>query len=313
MAAARKKAATPTAPPPTGPRILAVRQGTPEWLKEREIRIGGSDANVVALASPYLTPFQLWQIKTGKKPKPEGWAMAKGHDLEPIIMERYQAMTGHIVDPVVMVAANDWQIASLDGRTLDGDRLVEAKQLDKESFELALQGVVPAKYVPQVIHNLGVCGGQVLDLACYHEETDRFHVLEVTPDSDYFAKLTAAEAEFRECLIAKLPPGFVDRDVIERDDPAWLAKALAWEAAKVKVEEAEASLERIRDEMIALAGEQNSRGGGVIVTFASRKGNVNWQAIAKAYSIPAEVQDAARGKRTAYTVVQREKVGKGAL
>lgn len=313
MAAAKKKTASPT-PPPTGPRILSVRQGSPEWHAERATRIGGSDANVVMLASPYLTPFELWQIKMGKRPRPEGWQLARGQELEPIIMEKYQARTGHIVDPVVMVAANDWQIASLDGRTIDGDRLVEAKNLDRESFELLRdQRILPPKYAPQTLHNLHVCGAQVLDFVAYNEALDELEILEVTPDAAAFAKLTAAEADFRECLLAKLPPAFTDRDVISRDDKAWLAKAEEWEAAKVKVEEAEATLERLRDEMVALAGEQNSRGGGVIVTFASRKGNVNWQALAKLYGIGAEIQDAHRAKRTAYTVVQREKAGKGSL
>lgn len=316
MATAKKKPAAKAAPAPqpTGPRILQVRQGSPEWLAERANRIGGSDANVLMDASPYLTPFQLWQIKLGKRPKPEGWAMGRGHLLEPIIMERYQAVSGHLVDPVVMVAANDWQITSLDGRTIDGDRVVEAKNLDRENFELLRdQRILPAKYVPQVIHNLGVSGAAVLDFVAYNEALDEFEILEVSPDTAYFAKLTAAEAEFRDCLLTQLPPAMVDRDVVERDDPVWIAKALEWERAKVKVEEAEASLEKLREDMIVLAGEQNSRGGGVIVTFASRKGNVNWQSLAKAYSIPVEVQDAARAKRTAYTVVQREKKGEAKL
>lgn len=309
----RKPIAVAVEPSRPGPRILRCHQGTPEWQAERAHRIGGSDANVIALASPYTTPFQLWQIKTGLAPKPEGWALAKGHQLEPIIVERYEALTGRICDPVVMVAANDWQITSLDGRTLDGDRIMEAKQLDLESFEQALAGVVPPKYWPQVQHNLGTSQAAVLDLACYHEGTDRFTVLEVTPDSAYFAELTAREQAFRNLVQGKVPPELTARDVVHREDEAWAAAAMRWAETKRAIEDLEATLEQRRAELIALAGIHNTRGAGALVTFTSRAGNVDWQKLAKDHGLASEVIEAYRKARTPYTLVTAEKAGKEQL
>jgi putative phage-type endonuclease len=319
------RAAKSPAPPPvihTGPRILPVSQGSEAWHRERSTRIGGSDANIIALASPYTTPFELFQIRTGLRPRPEGWVLAKGHRLEPIIMEQYEARTGRILDPVVMVAANDWQIASLDGRTLDGDRIAEAKQLDRESFELALTGVVPPKYQAQVEHNLGVSGAAVLDLVCFHEateearkrgETDRLHVLEVTPDAARFAALTKLEADFRACLLAKAPPELTDRDVVQRDDAAWRAAAELFLATKRELEDLEATLATQRQALIDLAGIHNARGCGAFVTFASRAGNVDWKRLAKDIGVPQDTIEVYRGKRTAYTLVAAERAGKAVL
>lgn len=44
-------------------KILGSRE---EWLKERSLRIGGSDASAVLGLNPYRTNLELWQIKTGQ-------------------------------------------------------------------------------------------------------------------------------------------------------------------------------------------------------------------------------------------------------
>lgn len=314
MPRAAKTTAAAAAPVPTDrPRILRVSQGTPEWHGERAARIGGSDANVIEGASPYLTPFQLWQIKTGKRERPEGYALREGQRLEPIIMERYMARTGRIVSPVVMVAGNDWQISSLDGMTLDQDRVVEAKNIDRESFELAKAGQVAPKYWPQVQHNLGVTRAPVLDFVAYNEAADDLAIVEVTLDTPYFFELTEHERAFLESVITQVPPALVDRDVVLRDDELWRDTAAAWEIAKQRLEEAEATLERRKADVIRLAGEQNCRGAGVIATFCGRKGNVDWERLAKDLGVEKATIEQYRKKGSSYVVVQREKAGKGAL
>lgn len=303
----------PAAPPPSGPRILTCRQGTDEWQRERAGRIGGSDANVIGLVSPYMTPFELYQVKLGLRPRPEGFILNRGHELEPKIRRRFEAATGLLVDPVVMVAANDWQITSLDGRTLDGDLVAEFKMLDLESYEQAEAGILPAKYVPQTLHNVGVAEAEQLLLGCYHEATDRFCIVEVAPDPQAFAVLTAQELEFRTRLLAKVPPELCDRDVVVREDAAWLLAATAWAAAKLKVDEAEATLEKKRQALIDLAGIHNARGHGALVTFASRAGSVDYARLCKDHGIHASVIEGYRKPRTAYTLVAAEKVGKEKL
>ena len=44
-------------------KILGSRE---EWLKERALRIGGSDASAVLGLNPYRTNLELWQIKAGQ-------------------------------------------------------------------------------------------------------------------------------------------------------------------------------------------------------------------------------------------------------
>lgn len=44
-------------------KILGSRK---EWIKERALRIGGSDASSVLGRNPYRTNVELWQIKTGQ-------------------------------------------------------------------------------------------------------------------------------------------------------------------------------------------------------------------------------------------------------
>lgn len=41
------------------------------WLKSRTLGIGGSDAAAIIGLNPYMTNVELWEIKTGRKKKPD--------------------------------------------------------------------------------------------------------------------------------------------------------------------------------------------------------------------------------------------------
>ena len=106
--------------------IMKLVQGSPEWHEHRRKHRNASETPAVLGVSPWTTPYELWQIKTGRAPQPEVTAaMAHGTQLEPQAREAYEALTGHVMEPLVLVEGE--YSASLDGITLGGELICEIK------------------------------------------------------------------------------------------------------------------------------------------------------------------------------------------
>lgn len=67
--------------------------GSPEWLKMREGRIGGSEVGAIAGESKYESAYSLWAKKLGLIPtnNSDNEAMYWGRSLEPVIINRFEA------------------------------------------------------------------------------------------------------------------------------------------------------------------------------------------------------------------------------
>ena len=62
-----------------------------EWLENRRIGIGGSDAGVILGYSPYKSPNTLWAEKCGliADEIPDNYYMRDGRDLEEVVAKRF--------------------------------------------------------------------------------------------------------------------------------------------------------------------------------------------------------------------------------
>src|SRR5215469_14323159 len=93
--------------------------GTPE---ERRTGIGGSDAAAALGLSPWQTPYDLWEQKTGRAPPIEQTEpMLWGHLLEDIVRREYARRTGLEARPVAEMIRHphrSWMFAHLDGEVL---------------------------------------------------------------------------------------------------------------------------------------------------------------------------------------------------
>ena len=101
--------------------IVKLVQGSAEWHEHRRSHRNASETPAVLGISPWMTPYQLWQIKLGLVESEVTPAMLHGTQLEPQVRAAYEALTGHVMQPLVLV---DGEFsASLDGLTLSGDRV----------------------------------------------------------------------------------------------------------------------------------------------------------------------------------------------
>lgn len=88
------------------------------WLKERKNGIGGSDVAAALGISPWKTPLQLFEEKTGKaEPAPAGEAAYWGTTLEEVVAKEFSKRTGMKVQRVNFTLCRGqglWMRANLD-------------------------------------------------------------------------------------------------------------------------------------------------------------------------------------------------------
>ena len=116
--------------------------------------------------SPWMTPYQLWLLKTRRSETKVTHAMQRGTVMEPLARAAYEEQTGLVMQPLVP-EAGDYS-ASLDGMTLEGDLILEIKctlRGTRSDLWLDVQaGQVPDYYAIQGQHQLMVAGAALAHL-----------------------------------------------------------------------------------------------------------------------------------------------------
>lgn len=269
-------------------RIVRHAQGSEKWHDWRATGIGGSDAPVIMGVSPYRTPFDLWQSKTGRtKDEPNG-AMLRGINLEPIARKAYEDRTGRIMQPVCLESIErPWMRGSLDGAEIDLSLILEIKCPGQNDHATARAGKVPEHYRPQVQHLLAVSGAKCLHYWSF-DGADGV-LVEVEPDADYIAGMIERELAFFENHIkADTPPPMNERDTVLRSDEQWIAAAARYRNLSRIAEQAEIAASEARDELIRLAADQSSAGAGIKASRYFRAGAVDYKKVPQLKGVDLE-------------------------
>lgn len=246
-------------------KIVRLIQGSEEWHQHRILYRNASETAAVMGLSPWLTPYQLWEVKTGRRVQAVTFPMQRGMDLEPLARRAYEAATGAIMEPAVMV--NGDYSASLDGLTFDGSLLLEVKcpmgRQDSETWKLAKTGQVEPHYMVQLQHQLMVTGARRSHF--YVFDGKEGVTVEVLPDPAAMAQLCTAWDEFWKLVVSDTPPPITARDTVIREDQVWGHAAAQFVAAKEAAEEAAMVAEGAKARLIALTRHSSERGYGVAV------------------------------------------------
>jgi putative phage-type endonuclease len=259
--------------------ILKLAQGSPEWHAHRAQYRNASESAAVMGASPWLTPYQFWQIRTGRVEQAVTAAMQHGTDMEPRARAAYEAKTGLVMQPLVLTDGE--YSASLDGITLEGDLLLEVKCPFKGKSSALWQAVsageVPEYYAIQIQHQLMVAGAAAAHLWVF-DGTDGW-LIAINRDEAVMEAIRAAWDGFQQYLDNDTPPPLTERDTATRDDPVWKLAAVFYLNAKRKAEEATTTLETARERLVALASHPSESGAGVTVTRFWKQGNVDYKRV----------------------------------
>ncbi|NYH22872.1 YqaJ viral recombinase family nuclease [Paraburkholderia bryophila] len=187
-----------------------------DWLEVRKSGIGGSDAAAAVGLSPYMSPLELWLIKTGRdanlpRPDPDDTTepIYWGTLLEPIVAASYTKQTGNRVRRVNAVLQHPtipFMLANVD-REVVGKRdvqLLECKTAGEFGSRLWREGV-PEYVQVQVQHQLSVTGKQAVDVAvllC----GQKLDVHRIERDDALIARLIQLEAAFWRYVETDTPP-----------------------------------------------------------------------------------------------------------
>ena len=205
--------------------IVKLVQGSPEWHQHRLHHRNASETPAVLSVSPWTTPYQLWQIKTGRAAQPEVTAaMAHGTRLEPQAREAYEQLTGLVMEPLVLVDGD--YSASLDGITLDGGLILEVKcpkSKDSKILADANAGRVPEQVYWQIQTQLMVSGAELAHL--YVFDGTAGILLEQRPEQSAWDTIRQEWDCFMALVCEDRPPPLMERDILVRTDAEWIAAA----------------------------------------------------------------------------------------
>ena len=187
-----------------------------DWLEVRKNGIGGSDAAAAVGLNPYMSPLELWLVKTGRDanlPKPDADDTTEpvywGTLLEPIVAASYTKQTGNRVRRVNAVLQHPtipWMLANVDREVVGCSevQLLECKSAGEFGARLWRDGV-PEYVVCQVQHQLAVTGkaaAHVAVLLC----GQALAVHRIERDDALIARLIELEAAFWRYVETDSPP-----------------------------------------------------------------------------------------------------------
>ena len=259
--------------------IVQLVQGSAEWHAYRQTMRNASESAAVLGISPWITPYQLWLLKTGRSVSQTNATMARGTHLEPAARAAYEEQTGAVMQPLVMQDGR--YSASLDGITLDGGLIVEIKcpfkGRDSELWRSVAAGAVPGHYGAQVQHQLMVTGAQEAHVWVF--DGSEGLLLSIGRDEAAMEAIRGAWDAFEPFLDGDMPPPLTDRDTVAREDAPWAAAAQEYLQAKRAAEASTEALERARDALAGIATHPKESGAGVTVTRFWKQGSVDYKKV----------------------------------
>ncbi len=279
-------------------------QGSPAWLEMRKNYIGASEAASVMGEDPWRTPLQLWEQKVGvAAPPQQNWAMKRGTEMEPLALKSFQNDSGLEMYPqIVYHPHKKFMMASLDGLTLSGDISVEAKCPGAKAHAMALAGIVPPYYIPQLQHQLACLCHEMLWYWSFDGE--KGVGIEVRRDDVYIEQLILAEEVFWGHVIDITPPDPTDRDYEPRESPVWATIGQRIKQIDDIIDPLKRERESLRQTLIADADGKSCKGGGVSLGRSFPRGRVNYDIIPELVDVDLELY---RKKAKETWTLRREK------
>ncbi len=265
---------------------------------QQAIYIGGSDAATIMGANKYQSPLELWQIKTGRRPRPDltdKSSVQWGIRLErPILQHLMNELSIPINDDNCQVRLEQgFRVGVLDYQ-IDDENFIEIKTTGYFAGKDWENGV-PEYYLWQVYHYFGLMpAAKKAVVACLIGGQDFVtHEIYRTKDvDDYINVLWQQEQEFYlNCINDEAPVRMVATETMNIDmEPDVEVKVEEYFRVNEQKKALEKQLEELRIGVAALIGQNRAAIGTRYK--ASYKyiatSTVDWKAIVRDYRIPVD-------------------------
>lgn len=194
------------------------KQGSEAWKQWRNKGLGSSDAAVLLGWSPWKKITELYEEKLGLwKPTFGAFqqrAMARGTELEPVIRAWYENQVGTKFTEDTEEDRNPvfaYRRASYDGinrefKNPDGTigKIIEIKAPAAKEHELAKNGMIPEKYIPQVQWLMMIAGVSHADYISYGTD-DTYAVVPMKANPVIQNELAERAQLFWQHVLTKTP------------------------------------------------------------------------------------------------------------
>ena len=196
-----------------------------EWLKLRELFVGGSEIGAILGLSKYSTPYQVWESKTGRAAEfVENNAILRGRFLEDGIAKYFEYESGHVIiqgsDRERTFIHKDYPRfgGSVDRRIyLNGDKKEKAiLEIKTTKFDFAAEDI-PLSYYIQPNNYCGLFGYKKFILVWFCMMNDNLSWQEFDFNEELFKESMNAVNEFWDTyVIPDIPPPAISDEDIKR-------------------------------------------------------------------------------------------------
>ena len=173
------------------------------------------------------------------------------------------------------------QIASLDGYDKDRNEFVEIKTpySNAKDHEMALDGKIPDKYVPQLAHQFLMTNADNAWYFSYFQGSEALvSVSKQTFNTEYMEKLVEEEKKFYECMQNFIAPDITENEY-EKFKPEHEETIKKWLEYKTLLDDITAKELIYRKNIQNLCGDKSSTGYGIKITHSIRRGAIDYSKI----------------------------------
>jgi len=199
--------------------LVNCKQGSPEWFAARAGRATSSEfASILAKGQGKTRASYLRKVASERLTGQhfdngfKGFALDRGHELEPIARNEYEATRGVIVDQVGLALHDDFLVSCSPDGLVGEEGGIEIKSVyPTTQLDTILAGGFPSEHRAQIQGNLWITGRKWWDFISYCPEMPnhlQLYVFRVVPDPAYITTLAEEVRVFLaevDQLLGRLP------------------------------------------------------------------------------------------------------------
>jgi putative phage-type endonuclease len=287
--------------------VVQLEQNTDEWMNHRRVHCNASSAGIimgVQAFKPNTWDSLLDWYRGNGIPFVGNVATEWGHTHEDEARIAAEKVNDEFYAPVVVTRKHNGLplSASLDGKSVEFDGStghvseIKCPYQGKQSktWITVENGDCPQGYYWQIQQQMFVSDAKEAKLFIY-DARDKSHLqITIARNEDDINLLMEKWAEFWALLDAGEMKG---DGVLRREDPEFTSVANEWTEANTLLAEAKERVDEARGRLIDLSGDRDCEGGGVRVTQAERKGNINYKKVPSLEGVDLELY---RSKGSSY-------------
>lgn len=275
------------------PKEIFAAQRSSDWHSLRNSSVGSSEVSAVLGTSPFQTPFQLWEVKTKRKPAQKvNAAMQRGIDYEDEARELLEKVSGLKFVPRMFEHENySFMRASLDGITDDLQINCEIKCPSTDGLRKYGQaGEAPPYYLSQMHYQMLCSGAKLTKFFTYYSK-DEYYLVDVPANEEIQKDIIQKVSEFWKYIETDTPPPLTDKDYAQVTDESFESVVKQYQTTKMNFKDWETRLkdiEAVLKTKFKSLGHPAIKCGGLSILEYERKGTVNYSVIPELNNVDLE-------------------------